>query len=288
MTNILVTGSNGQLGSEIRELTNLYPGIQFYFTDIEELDLLNFDAVKAFFAANEIDCCINCAAYTAVDKAEEEEGLANKINHRAVENLAKLCAVNDTLLVHISTDYVFDGKHHRPYLETDIPTPDSIYGRSKLLGEGAVKRFAKYWIIIRTSWLYSSFGNNFVKTILRIGNERNEIKVVDDQVGTPTYAADLAEAILDIIDHDLEKVNKQIFHFSNEGVISWYDFAKAIIEESNFDCKVNPIPSIEFPSVANRPFYSVLSKEKIKKELNNEIPYWKDSLKKILKKLSDK
>ena len=288
MINILVTGSNGQLGSEIRELTNLYPGIQFYFTDVEELDILNFDGVNDFFSSNEIDCCINCAAYTAVDKAEEEKELANKINHHAVENLSKQCAAYDILLVHISTDYVFDGKHHRPYLETDIPTPNTIYGSSKLSGEGAVKRFAKYWIIIRTSWLYSSYGNNFVKTILRIGNERDEIKVVDDQVGTPTYAADLAEAILDLIDHDLEKVNKQIFHFSNEGVISWFDFAKAIIEESNLDCKVSPIPSNEFPSVANRPFYSVLSKEKIKKEMANEIPYWKDSLKKALKKLSEK
>ena len=161
MINILVTGSNGQLGCEIRELTNLYPGIHFYFTDVEELDMLEFDAVNDFFSSNEIDCCINCAAYTAVDKAEEEIELANRINHLAVENLAKLCAEHDTLLVHISTDYVFDGKHHRPYHEKDAPTPNTVYGNSKLLGENAVMQYAKYWIIIRTSWLYSSLSCSF-------------------------------------------------------------------------------------------------------------------------------
>lgn len=287
MINILVTGSNGQLGSEIRDIVSYYPGYQFYFTDIEELDLTEFAAVRKFFTKNKINCCINCAAYTAVDKAEDEEKLALKINQSAVENLAKTCSENNATLIHLSTDYIFNGKNHKPYLESDIPSPNSVYGESKLKGEQAVRRFASDWIIIRTSWLYSAYGHNFVKTIKRLGDERDELNVVDDQVGTPTYAGDLAETILTIFGKLSDEIYNQVYHFSNEGVVSWYDFAKAIIEECGYDCKVMPIESKDFPAKANRPFYSVLSKTKIKKDFNIEIPYWKDSLKVVLDKLKD-
>ncbi len=284
MKNILVTGSNGQLGSEIRDLAVNYPDFHFFFTDIDELDLTNKQAVADFFQHNKIDVCINCAAYTAVDKAEDERKLALKINRDTVETLAKNCNENNSLLVHISTDYVFNGRNYKPYTEEDVPSPESYYGLTKLKGEKAALENNDNTIIIRTSWLYSKYGNNFVKTMLRLGSERDKIGVVVDQVGTPTYAGDLALAILEIIKQN-DKPEKEIYHFSNEGAISWYDFAKAVMNIKKLNCKVNPIESKDFPAKANRPFYSVLNKSKIKKAYNLEIPYWLDSLKKVLSEL---
>ena len=284
MTNILVTGSNGQLGSEIREIADQYPDFKFFFTDIEELDLTNKNAVEQFFDENNIDVCVNCAAYTAVDKAEDEKELALAINHETVETLADNCSKHDSLLIHISTDYVFNGRNFKPYTEEDTPSPESYYGLTKLQGEKAAITHASNVIIIRTAWLYSRFGNNFVKTMLRLGKEKDKIGVVADQVGTPTYAGDLAIAIMEVIKQN-DKPVKEIYHFSNEGAISWYDFAKAIMAIRKLPCQVNPIESKDFPAKANRPFYSVLNKAKIKKHFNLEIPYWLDSLIKVLSKL---
>ncbi len=286
MKKILVTGSNGQLGSEIKERASGFPQYQFMFTDIEELDLTNKEDVNNFFKENQFDVCINCAAYTAVDKAEDDRELALLVNFEAVKILTEACSAYKTFLVHISTDYVFDGTNYKPYEETDPPSPNSYYGLTKLKGEEAVFSISDHAIIIRTSWLYSSYGNNFVKTMLRLGKEKEQIGVVVDQVGTPTFAGDLADAILTAIEkYDGEPVN-EIYHFSNEGAISWYDFAKAIMLESSLDCKVTPIESKDFSAKANRPFYSVLNKAKIKTDLDIEIPYWLDSLKLVLKKLS--
>ena len=282
MKNILVTGSNGQLGSEIREISDRYENYNFVFTDVEELDLTISEDIDSFFTDNKIDVCVNCAAYTAVDKAEDEIGLAMLVNSTAVDNLSKVCNNNGTLLFHISTDYVFNGKHFMPYSETDTVSPDSQYGLSKLKGEEAVMLNCDKAIIVRTSWLYSSHGNNFVKTLIKLGNERDQLSVVSDQVGTPTYAADLAEAIMVMIASFDETKPKEIYHFSNEGAISWYDFGKAIMKLSNIECAINPIDSKDYPSKANRPFYSVLSKSKIKKHYGVNVPYWEDSLRRMI------
>ena len=282
MKNILVTGSNGQLGSEIREISDRYENYNFVFTDVEELDLTISEDIDSFFTDNKIDVCVNCAAYTAVDKAEDEIGLAMLVNSTAVDNLSKVCNNNGTLLFHISTDYVFNGKHFMPYAETDTVSPDSQYGLSKLKGEEAVMLNCDKAIIVRTSWLYSSHGNNFVKTLIKLGNERDQLSVVSDQVGTPTYAADLAEAIMVMIASFDETKPKEIYHFSNEGAISWYDFGKAIMKLSNIECAINPIDSKDYPSKANRPFYSVLSKSKIKKHYGVNVPYWEDSLRRMI------
>ena len=282
MKNILITGSNGQLGSEIREISDQYENYNFIFTDVEELDLTISEDIVSFFTDNKIDVCVNCAAYTAVDKAEDEIGLAMLVNSTAVDNLSKVCNNNGTLLFHISTDYVFNGKHFMPYSETDTVSPDSQYGLSKLKGEEAVMLNCDKAIIVRTSWLYSSHGNNFVKTLIKLGNERDQLSVVSDQVGTPTYAADLAEAIMVMIASFDETKPKEIYHFSNEGAISWYDFGKAIMKLSNIECAINPIDSKDYPSKANRPFYSVLSKSKIKKHYGVNVPYWEDSLRRMI------
>ena len=282
MKNILVTGSNGQLGSEIREISDRYENYNFIFTDVEELDLTISEDIVSFFTDNKIDVCVNCAAYTAVDKAEDEIELAMLVNSTAVDNLSKVCKNNGTLLFHISTDYVFNGKHFMPYVETDTVSPDSQYGLSKLKGEEAVMLNCDKAIIVRTSWLYSSHGNNFVKTLIKLGNERDQLSVVSDQVGTPTYAADLAEAIMVMIASFDETKPKEIYHFSNEGAISWYDFGKAIMKLSNIECAINPIDSKDYPSKANRPFYSVLSKSKIKKHYGVNVPYWEDSLRRMI------
>ena len=282
MKNILITGSNGQLGSEIREISDQYENYNFIFTDVEELDLTISEDIVSFFTDNKIDVCVNCAAYTAVDKAEDEVELAMLVNSTAVENLSKVCKNNGTLLFHISTDYVFNGKHFMPYVETDTVSPDSQYGLSKLKGEEAVMLNCDKAIIVRTSWLYSSHGNNFVKTLIKLGNERDQLSVVSDQVGTPTYAADLAEAIMVMIASFDETKPKEIYHFSNEGVISWYDFGKAIMKLSDIECAINPIDSKDYPSKANRPFYSVLSKSKIKKHYGVNVPYWEDSLRRMI------
>jgi dTDP-4-dehydrorhamnose reductase len=285
MNNILITGSNGQLGSEIAAISSQFPDYNFFHTDIEELNLTNSEEVDAFLKSNEISFCINCAAYTAVDKAEDDRELAMLINYKAVENLAQLCSKYDVLLIHVSTDYVFNGMHFKPYEETDPPAPDSYYGLTKLKGEEAVLGYAKKAIIIRTSWLYSSFGNNFVKTMIRLGKERDNLGVVADQIGTPTHAADLAKAIMSIVMKTGNNVIKEIYHYSNEGVISWYDFAKAIMREANIICNVKAIESKDFPAKANRPFYSVLNKAKLKSDFQIEVPYWLDSLKVMINQL---
>ena len=276
--NILVTGGNGQLGSELKELEIKFPQYHFVFTDVEMLDICNHQAVASFIEVNQITTIINCAAYTAVDKAEEQFELADKINHLAVANFAQIARDKNIQLVHISTDYVFDGTSHKPYTETVTPNPRSVYGKTKLDGELAMQKInPKNSIIIRTSWVYSQFGNNFVKTMLRLGKESDELNVVADQIGTPTNAADLAQAILTILPK-IENEDVELFHYSSEGVCSWYDFAKAIFELEVLPIKVKPIGSAQYPTPAKRPFYSVLNKREIKEKYKVEIPYWKESL----------
>jgi dTDP-4-dehydrorhamnose reductase len=278
MNNILVTGGNGQLGSELREIAPNYQDYNFLFTDVKDLDITNHSAVAAFVESNDITVIINCAAYTAVDKAEEQVALADKINHLAVANFAQIAKDNNIKLVHISTDYVFDGTNHKPYVETDIPNPQSVYGQTKLDGELAMQQInPANSIIIRTSWVYSKFGNNFVKTMLRLAETRDEISVVADQIGTPTNAADLAKAIL-IMLPQINNETVELFHYSNEGACSWYDFAKAIFEIEGIHIKVNAIESSQYPTPSSRHYYSVLNKKAIKHIYMLGIPYWKESL----------
>ncbi len=282
---ILVTGANGQLGSELRLLAPS-SDMEFIFTDIGELDLTDTGAVHDFFNSHKIDFCINCAAYTAVDKAEDDKEMAEAINVGTVRNLARACSLHGSTLVHISTDFVFDGKAWVPYTEEDLPNPVSVYGQTKLYGEQAALGENPQTIIIRTSWLYSTFGNNFVKTMLRLGKERNKLSVISDQIGTPTYAADLALAIMHIINELPEKENHEkrgIFHYSDEGVASWYDFAKAIFDIESIEIDLKPIDTADYPTPAKRPHYSVMNKSKIKNTFGLAIPYWRDSLKKCLK-----
>jgi dTDP-4-dehydrorhamnose reductase len=278
MYNILVTGANGQLGSEIRDLEAGYPTFNFIFTDREELDITKHNTAEDFIEENKINAIINCAAYTAVDKAESEISVANEINHLAIENFASIAKAKGIKLIHISTDYVFDGNSYKPYTESDIPNPQSVYGKTKLDGERAMQKInPANSVIIRTSWVYSRYGNNFVKTMLRLGKERDELNVVADQIGTPTYAGDLAQAILTILPK-IENTTIELFHYSNEGVCSWYDFAKAIFELEGLSTKVNPIETWQYPTPAVRPFYAVLNKSKIKETYDLDIPYWKVSL----------
>lgn len=285
MTNILVTGASGQLGYEIKFISALYPQYKFTFSNREILDLCDLSKTEEYFENKTFDVIINCAAYTAVDKAESEPELADTINHRFVNILAKIVKKQHIKLIHISTDYVFNGRNHRPYIETDATEPSGVYGRTKRDGENAILAVRPAnTIIIRTSWVYSSFGNNFVKTMLRLGSERDSLGIIFDQVGTPTYARDLAQAILDI----LSKVNNgspEIYHYSNEGSASWYDFAKAIFELSDITCQVNPITTDQYPTPTARPHYSLLNKSKIKNDFSISIPYWRDSLRTCLKEL---
>jgi dTDP-4-dehydrorhamnose reductase len=283
---ILVTGSNGQLGNELRLLAPAYSGDIFIFTDVAELDITNETDLDYFIDREKPAVIINCAAYTAVDKAEQEDNLAFLINATAVGNLSRAAAKHHSLLIHISTDYVFDGKGFKPYMEDDPTNPVSLYAKSKHAGEQQVQSYAGKALIIRTSWLYSEFGNNFVKTMMKYGREREQLNVVFDQTGTPTYARDLAQTILDIIQKQPVINGVEVFHFSNEGVASWYDFAKAIMEFSGINCKINPIETKEYPLPAVRPFYSVFNKSKIKQRFSIEIPYWRDSLQECMKKMS--
>ena len=269
---ILITGANGQLGTELK---NRLPNA--IYTDINVLDITDLKAVQDFVKNNKIDIIVNCAAYTAVDKAEEENEIAQNINEYGAYNLA----LTGAKIIHISTDYVFNGKNYKPYLTTDETQPISVYGITKRNGELAVLNNAKIAIVIRTAWLYSSYGNNFVKTMSRLGAEKDSLNVVSDQIGTPTFAGDLADAIVSIIPQ-LNENNKGIYHYTNEGVCSWYDFATEIVKILNLKCIVNPIPSSAYPTKAKRPFYSVLDKTKIKETFNIKIPYWKDSLIKCL------
>ncbi len=285
--NILVTGSNGQLGSEIRELSSNY-SYTFFFTDRNNIDIASKDSIKAFCHTNNINVIINCAAYTAVDKAESDELNADLVNRKAVKKLALVSSELNIKLIHISTDYVFDGRNFKPYCEEFQTNPQGIYGKTKLDGENEMRDInPKNSIIIRTSWVYSSFGNNFVKTILRLGREKESLGVIFDQVGTPTYARDLALTILDIIPKITnEKV--EIHNYSNEGVLSWYDFAKEIMRMAKLDCKINPIQTFEYPTPAKRPHFSLLNKSKIKSTFNIEIPFWKDSLDECLKTMGER
>jgi dTDP-4-dehydrorhamnose reductase len=285
---ILVTGAYGQLGSEIKELALQFPNYEFIFTDVDSLDITSEIAVEAFFNNNKPDFVINCAAYTAVDKAEIEQEITEKINALAPKILGKYSNKTGAKLIHISTDYVFAGDANKPYFETDGVNPQGVYGATKLQGELNCLEENLNSVVIRTSWLYSAFGNNFVKTMLRLGEERDSLNVVFDQIGTPTYATDLAKTILSIIqlsEKDSAKFIPGVYHYSNEGVASWYDFAKAIFEISEIDCMVNPVLSDQFPTPAKRPHFSVLNKSKIKDNFGIEIPFWRDSLKDCLERL---
>ncbi len=287
MTNILVTGSNGQVGSELQALSNAYK-YNFYFTDRDSLDITDKAALREFVKNNAIDIIINAAAYTAVDKAEEDHENADRVNHLAVQYLAEIAKEKSIKLVHISTDYVFDGKNYKPYTEDDTANPNSVYGATKLAGEKAMQKVnPKNSIIIRTSWVYSNYGVNFVKTMLRLGKERDSLGVIFDQMGTPTYAKDLAKVILDIIPL-IQNSKLEIYHYSNEGAISWYDFAKEIMRMAKIECKINPIETKDYPTPAMRPHYSLLNKAKIKKDFSITIPYWKDSLDKCLEVLGER
>jgi dTDP-4-dehydrorhamnose reductase len=287
MLNVLVTGANGQLGSEIRDVSKNYD-YKFTFTDRENLDISNKKELKEFFETDEFDAILNCGAYTAVDQAEDDIENANLINGEAVKFLSEIAKDKNIKLLHVSTDYVFSGKNFKPYREDDEVNPIGVYGKSKLLGEKYLLEIApKNSIIIRTSWVYSSFGNNFVKTILKYGKERDLLKVVYDQIGTPTYARDLAKVILDILPK-IENSEPEIFHYSNEGAISWFDFAKEIVKMAKLDTNIEPIESFEYPTKTERPFYSVLNKRKIKDKYGISIPYWKDSLKNCLIKMGEK
>lgn len=282
---ILVTGANGQLGSEMKVIAAAYSHHNFIFVSKEALAIDDEAAVRYFFSSHPIDCCVNCAAYTAVDKAETETEKAMQINAIAVGNLAKICSEQKALFIHISTDYVFDGTATEPYKEDDLVSPVNFYGASKLKGEELAIQNNPDSIIIRSSWVYSSFGNNFVKTMLRLMSERESINVVSDQLGCPTYAADLAAAIMQIIKSKMQLTGSTIFNFSNKGAITWCQFAEAIKELSKSNCIVHPIPAAQYPTPAKRPSYSVMDTTKIQQKFNLVIPFWKDSLVKCLQLL---
>lgn len=280
---ILITGANGQLGTELHEiLEREFPG-QTLYTDVQELDLTNAKAVDSYVANNEITHIVNCAAYTAVDRAEEEKMLCAAVNTDAVKNLAMAADANGAKIIHISTDYVFDGTNHRPYRESDKVNPISQYGTTKRKGETLLLALAPQAIIIRTAWLYSSHGKNFVKTMLRLADSQPEIKVVCDQIGTPTFARDLARAVVKVLQS--HQWVPGIYHFTDEGAASWYDFAKAIFRIAGKDVKVNPIPTEDYPTPASRPSYSILDRTRIKATYGIEIPHWEEALADCLRQL---
>jgi len=286
---ILVTGSNGQLGKELQDLASSFPQFEFVFLSKEDMPIHNFDLVRIFFDSVKPAYCINCAAYTAVDKAESEKDLAFQINGEAVGVLAAVCKEHGTKFIHVSTDYVFNGEGSYPYTENFPTDPINTYGASKLEGERQAQQLNPDCIIIRTSWVYSSHGKNFVKTMMRLMNEKDSISVVNDQIGSPTYAADLAEAILQIItsfhSHHSPLTTHGIFNFSNEGIISWFEFAEAIKEMIKCPCEVKPIPTSSYPTPAKRPAYSVLDKTKIQETFHIQLKDWKESLKTCIDKL---
>ena len=281
--NILITGCNGQLGNEMQLLEKVNPQHQYFNTDVAQLDITNPEAIEEFVSDNAIDIIVNCAAFTAVDKAESSQELCHLLNAKAPEYLAAAVAKRGGYLVQVSTDYVFDGTNHTPYTEDEATCPNSVYGSTKLEGEKLAMAACANTMIIRTAWLYSTFGNNFVKTMIRLGLEKPELGVIFDQIGTPTYAGDLAAAIMAAINHGIVP---GIYHFSNEGVISWYDFTKAIHRIAGItSCHVKPLHTTEYPTPAARPHYSVLDKTKIKQTYGIEIPYWEESLEKCVAKL---
>ena len=281
--NILITGCNGQLGNEMQLLEKVNPQHQYFNTDVAQLDITTPKAIEEFVNNNAIDIIVNCAAFTAVDKAESSQELCHLLNAKAPEYLAAAVAKRGGYLIQVSTDYVFDGTNHTPYTEDEATCPNSVYGSTKLEGEKLAMAACANTMIIRTAWLYSTFGNNFVKTMIRLGQEKPELGVIFDQIGTPTYAGDLAAAIMAAINHGIVP---GIYHFSNEGVISWYDFTKAIHRIAGItSCHVKPLHTAEYPTPAARPHYSVLDKTKIKQTYGIEIPYWEESLEKCVAKL---
>ena len=283
MKNILITGANGQLGNEMRVLSAENKEYTYFFTDVAELDICNAQAILDFVKANDINVIVNCAAYTAVDKAEDNVELCTKLNADAVGYLAEAAEANGAEFIQISTDYVFDGTAHTPYQETEPTCPNSVYGHTKLAGEQNALTLCSRSMVIRTAWLYSTFGNNFVKTMIRLGKERDSLGVIFDQIGTPTYARDLARAIFAAI---RQGVVPGIYHFSNEGVCSWYDFTKAIHRLAGITtCQVKPLHTEEYPTPAKRPHYSVLDKTKIKATFGIEVPYWEESLQECIAQL---
>lgn len=285
---VLITGSKGQLGSEIKDLASDYENLECIFKDLPELDICDIKELNTFIIDQHIKAVINCAAYTSVDKAEQEELIAQKVNSEGVLNLVNALKKVDGKLIHLSTDYVFDGNHSQPYKESDSVSPVGVYGETKRAGELAVLNSNIDAIVIRTSWLYSVYGNNFVKTMLRLGNEKEPLKVVFDQLGTPTYAKDLAKTCLDILSNaGSTKISNKgnLYHYSNEGVTSWYDFAISIMELVGENCKVKPIQTKDYYTLVKRPQYSVLNKFKIKKDFKIEIPHWRDSLKVCIEKI---
>jgi len=285
--NILITGANGQLGNEMRLLSQESNKDSYFFTDVAELDITNLVDIRAFVKQNNIDVIVNCAAYTNVDKAEDDVELCDLINNKAVENLAIVAKEHDCVLIHVSTDYVFSGKGNLPCTEEQATSPLGVYGKTKLAGEDAIRRVGCKYLIFRTAWLYSEFGNNFIKTMIRLTTEKDSLKVVFDQVGSPTYAGDLAKVIFSIIEKRQYEQHQGIYHFSNEGVCSWYDFAKEISFIAGTDCDIQPCHSDEFPSKVTRPAFSVLDKTKIKRDFQFEVPYWKVSLTKCINKLKN-
>ncbi|MFY9090297.1 dTDP-4-dehydrorhamnose reductase [Arcobacter aquimarinus] len=285
--NILVTGSNGQVGSEIKELSSNY-NYNFFFTTRDDIDITNKESIKSYCEKNSINVIINCAAYTAVDKAQSDIENADLVNRKVVKKLALVSKELNIKLIHISTDYVFDGKNFKPYCEEFQTNPQSIYGKTKLDGENEMRDINPLnSIIIRTSWVYSYYGNNFVKTMLRLGKEKEELGVIFDQIGTPTYAKDLAITILDIVPQ-INNQKVEIYNYSNEGVLSWYDFAKEIMKMAKLNCKINPIETYQYPTPAKRPHFSLLNKKKIKSMFNIEIAYWKDGLDDCLRRLGER
>lgn len=285
--NILITGANGQLGNEMRLLSKESNKDSYFFTDVAELDITSLLDIRAFVKQNNIDVIVNCAAYTNVDKAEDDVELCDLINNKAVENLAIVAKEYDCTLIHVSTDYVFSGKGNLPCTEEQATSPLGVYGKTKLVGEDAIRRVGCKYLIFRTAWLYSEFGNNFVKTMIRLTTEKDSLKVVFDQVGSPTYAGDLGKLIFSIIEKRQYEQHQGIYHFSNEGVCSWYDFAKEISFIAGTDCDIQPCHSDEFPSKVTRPAFSVLDKTKVKRDFQFEVPYWKVSLTKCINKLKN-
>lgn len=293
MKKILITGSNGQVGSEFRFLAATFPQFQFLFTNSQDLDITNQQSVNDYFSTNKPDFCVNCAAHTAVDKAESEVALSHEINVEGAVNLAKACAAHAATLIHLSTDYVYHSLvQNRPFVETDEVNPKGVYAETKLIGENEAIKHCEKIIIVRTSWVYSTFGHNFVKTMLRLAKDRSELNVVIDQIGTPTYARDLAQAIANMIEKiatdavDTQLLRGAIFNYSNEGVTSWYDFAQAIFDERGLSVHVHPILTAAYPTPAKRPPFSLMDKTKFKNTFNVTIPHWRDALRRCLAALT--
>jgi dTDP-4-dehydrorhamnose reductase len=282
---ILVTGANGQLGNELRRLCKNFPGLEFIFTDVDMLDITNPDAVSVFMEASKPAIVVNCAAFTNVDGAEDDVRNARKINALAPQVLATACAMQDAYLIHVSTDYVFDGTSEIPYKEEDATNPMSVYGSSKLEGEENIKLIFEKYVIIRTSWLYSEFGHNFVRKIIALSENRDVIEVVDDQIGSPTYARDLGNCIIDIIVKSIlnpEAYLPGIYHYANQGTCSWYEFAKEVLELTGSKCEIKPVGTEKFPTKAKRPKYSVLDTSRVRNSFGIGIPNWRDSLKECI------